>query len=180
MSREEWRPVVGFEGRYEVSSEGRVRSLNYRMRKGAVRILRPARNKDGYLNVHLYAQDGGKTYKVHRLVAQAFIPNPDSLPEVNHKNEEKSDNRVENLEWCSRDDNMHYGTISKRIVERQSKPVLARDPLSGRVVARFPSAEETKKHGFIPSEVSRCCRGARGRARHKGLEWEYAVGGDAR
>jgi len=69
------------------------------MKPGRVQVLKPAKNSDGYLNVHLYAGDGGKSIKVHRIVAAAFIPNPDNLPEINHKNEKKDDNRVENLEW---------------------------------------------------------------------------------
>ena len=172
--KEIWRPVKGYEGRYEVSNLGRVRSLNYRMKPGRVQVLKPAKNSDGYLNVHLYAGDGGKSIKVHRIVAAAFIPNPDNLPEINHKNEKKDDNRVENLEWCSRDENMRYGTISERIIKKQSRSVVALDPVTHRVVYRFGSAEMTRSFGFTPSEVSRCCRKARGRKTHKGLLWAYA------
>ncbi|MBQ9347067.1 MAG: NUMOD4 motif-containing HNH endonuclease [Oscillibacter sp.] len=175
METEEWRAVKGFENRYEVSSLGRVRSLNYRMRKGCIRVLKPAMNSDGYLNVHLYALDGGGTYKIHRLVAEAFLPNPGGLPEVNHKNENKSDNRVMNLEWCDRDYNIHYGTISKRIVAKQSKAVMAVDPETGCVVYTFPSAEAAKVKGFVPSEISRCCRRVNNRKFHSGLLWMYAI-----
>lgn len=174
MKNEVWRPVVGYEGRYEVSDFGRVRSLNYRMRQGRVHLLRPAKNPDGYLNVHLHALDGGKSLKVHRLVAQAFLQNPEHLPEVNHRNEIKDDNRAVNLEWCARDENMRYGTISKRISEMQSKPVVAIDLSTGTAAYRFSSAEASRNGGFTPSEVSRCCRGARNRKTHGGYRWEYA------
>lgn len=117
---EEWKPVVGYEGLYEVSSLGRVRSLDryvknnysYWLRKG--KVLSPEKNKDGYLLVSLCCN--GKRYlrTVHRLVAEAFIPNPDNLPEVNHINEDKSNNRVENLEWCTRKYNINFGTARIR------------------------------------------------------------------
>ena len=181
MSYEIWKPVIGFVGLYEVSVLGRVSCLNYRMKKGVKHILRPAPNSDGYLNVHLYAHDGGASYKVHRLVAEAFLPNPMKLPEVNHKNEVKSDNRVENLEWCAREYNMQYGTIADRNRARQQKRIIAKDPLTGKIVLRLPSIEASRKLGFDPTQVSRCCTGARGTKMHKNLAWSFdRKGGDVR
>lgn len=124
---EEWRPIEGYEGLYEVSNTGRVRSLdmyvkigygNYRLHKGKV-ISLLKKGEYGYIQVNLCYN--GKLYKkyVHRLVAQAFIPNPDNLPEVNHKDEDKTNNSVENLEWCDRKYNMNFGTV--RIRERDTK-----------------------------------------------------------
>lgn len=117
MTEEEWRPIKGYEGLYEVSSFGRVRSLDryvktgygsYRLHKG--KVLSPGKDKDGYLSVHLFCN--GKVHKrlVHRLVAQAFIPNPDNLPMINHKDEDKTNNSVDNLEWCTAKYNTNYGT----------------------------------------------------------------------
>ena len=122
MIEEIWKPVIGYEGLYEVSSYGRVRSLDryvkgkgesYWLRKG--KVLSPEKNKDGYLLVSLCCN--GKRYlrTVHRLIAQAFIPNPDNLPEVNHLDEDKTNNRVDNLEWCDRSYNNNYGNRMDKV-----------------------------------------------------------------
>ena len=119
---EEWRPVVGYEGLYEVSNTGRVRSVDryvktcygsYRLHKG--KVLSPGIRPDGYLVVSLQY----RMFRVHRIVAEAFLPNPDNLPQVNHKDEDKSNNRVDNLEWCDSKYNNNYGTA--RIRERDTK-----------------------------------------------------------
>ena len=121
---EEWRPIEGYEGLYEVSSYGRVRSLDkyvksgygsYRLRKG--KILSPGIRPDGYLVVSLQY----KMFRVHRLVAQAFILNPDNLSQVNHKDENKANNRVDNLEWCDSKYNNNYGTARIRAKETAIK-----------------------------------------------------------
>jgi hypothetical protein len=178
MKYEIWKPVVGLENRYEVSNYGQVRSLNYRMKKGVSCILRPAKNSDGYKNVHLYARDGGKTYKIHRLVAEAFLLNPHGFTEVNHKNEDKADNRVENLEWCERNYNMRYGTIADRNRARQNRRIIATDPNTGAVVHQLPSMAAAASIGYDPTSISRCCRKARGTEIHKGLRWSFE-GGEA-
>lgn len=118
--REEWRPVVGYEGYYEVSNMGRVRSITidavYRRngleytRKRRGRILKQQNASNGYLQVHLSKDGEHKIYRVRRIVANAFIDNPDNLPEVNHKDENKKNNRVANLEWCTHSYNNSYGS----------------------------------------------------------------------
>ena len=100
-----WKPVCGFEDKYEVSNLGRVRSLNFRNKKNDIKLLTPLDNGKGYLQVRL----SRKWHKVHRLVAKAFIPNPNNYDEINHKDENKSNNKVDNLEWCSRKYNVNYG-----------------------------------------------------------------------
>lgn len=121
---EEWRPVIGYEGLYEVSSYGRVRSVDryvktcygsYRLHKG--KVLSPGIRPDGYLVVSLQY----KMFRVHRIVAEAFLPNPDNLPQVNHKDEDKSNNRVDNLEWCDSKYNNNYGTARIRAKETAIK-----------------------------------------------------------
>jgi hypothetical protein len=121
---EVWKDVVGFEGKYEVSNLGRIRSLPhetlivrnfgtpyYLPKLG--RIINPQPRRHGYLSVWLYGNGGnngrtGKQYSVHRIVAEAFCPNPNGCEEVNHINEDKSDNRACNLEWCTQLDNVAY------------------------------------------------------------------------
>ena len=108
---EEWRPIDDYEGLYEVSSLGRVRSI----RKGI--ILKPEVVRGGYLQVGLHKKGKVKGFKVHRLVAQAFIPNPEGLPEINHIDEDKTNNLVDNIEYCDSKYNCNYGTRNERIVQ---------------------------------------------------------------
>ena len=115
---EEWRSVPGYEGLYEVSNTGRVRSLDKydsmnRFLRG--RILRLFTDGLGYLRAQLYSNSKRKSFLVHRLVAQAFIPNPDNLPQVNHRDENPSNDNVDNLEWCDGKYNVNYGTRIDRI-----------------------------------------------------------------
>lgn len=110
-----WKDIPGFEGIYQVSNTGQIRSLNYRGNAGKTKILKQHTDKDGYKRVNLYKDSKGKTYKVHRLVAQAFIPNPNNLPEVNHKDENKTNNVVWNLEFCTREYNNNYGSHNEKV-----------------------------------------------------------------
>lgn len=122
---EVWKPIPGFEN-YEVSSEGRVRSIGrwentkhggMRFRKG--RILKQVDRGNGYQCVGIFNEEGHRLVNIHRLVAEVFLPNPDNLPQVNHKDECKSNNSVENLEWCSVEYNLTYGNHNKNIVTKQ-------------------------------------------------------------
>lgn len=115
---EEWRPIEGYEGLYEVSNTGQVRSLDKydsmnRFLRG--RILRLFTDGLGYLRAQLYSNSKRKSFLVHRLVAQAFIQNPDNLPQVNHRDENPSNDNVDNLEWCDGKYNVNYGTRIDRI-----------------------------------------------------------------
>ena len=113
IEKEEFRDIPGYEGLYEVSNLGRVR------RNG--RILKPLKHRDGYLKIDLNKQGIRKGVYIHRLVGLAFIPNPDNLPCINHKDEDKTNNTVKNLEWCTREYNNNYGTRNERISESQYK-----------------------------------------------------------
>ena len=104
MTKEIWKPCVGFEGLYEVSNLGNVRSLNYRNRIGFVHNLFLSASKQGYLTVHFKNRE----YKVHRLVATAFIPNPENKRCVNHLDGNKQNNNVTNLEWCTHSENTRH------------------------------------------------------------------------
>ena len=162
MKKEYWKPVVGYEGLYMVSNWGRVKSIKF----GKERILKPVTNSSGYLLVGLYKNNIEKKYSVHRLVAEAFIPNPYNLPQVNHRDENKLNNNVDNLEWCTNEYNINYGTRT----ERYSKPVL-QYTLDGEFVGEWPSARECGRNGFNQGSVSACCRGEL--KTHKGYIWKY-------
>ena len=114
-SKEIWKEIKGYEGRYQISSLGRVKSLNYN-KTGKEDILSPG-NIRGYLHVRLSKEGKSKPFQVHRLVALHFIPNPNNYPEVNHKDENKQNNTVDNLEWCDRKYNCNYGTRTQRSSE---------------------------------------------------------------
>ncbi len=115
LTDETWKPVPGFEQDYEVSNRGRICSH----RKGRTRILKPILEKwNGYFTVSLFDAKGKMhKVKVHRLVALAFIPNPHGYPCVNHKDEDKTNNHTDNLEWCSKAYNTTYGTSRQRARE---------------------------------------------------------------
>lgn len=109
---EEWRPIKGYEN-YMVSSKGKVKSLNYN-KTGKEKILKPANDGHGYLFVQLCKNGKVKKMKVHRLVANAFIPNPNNYPIINHRDETRCNNCVENLEWCTVAYNNSYGTRTEK------------------------------------------------------------------
>lgn len=113
--KEMWKDILGYEGLYQVSNLGDVRSLKY-AGGNKVKMLKQA-TVNGYKRVSLVKNGKGKNYLVHRLVAIAFIPNPDNLPIVNHKNEDKTNNNVNNLEWCTQEYNINYGTRNERASE---------------------------------------------------------------
>lgn len=108
-----WKDIEGYEGLYQVSNMGNVKSLNYK-RSGKERLLKPRKNKLGYMFVGLYKDNKPKNFRVHRLVAMTFLENPNNLSCVNHKDENPSNNHVDNLEFCTHEYNMNYGTIKER------------------------------------------------------------------
>ena len=112
---EEWKDIKGYEGLYKISNKGRVYNIKLK------RFMGHESNK--YMCVELGKDGKYKNYKVHRLVAQAFIPNPDNLPFINHKDENKLNNCVENLEWCTREYNVNYGTAIQRMKATKKRRV---------------------------------------------------------
>lgn len=149
---------------YLVKRDGSIYKLNWR-NTGKMRKIKQSKNKDGYL---LFNCNGKLVYS-HRFVAECFIPNPDDLPEVNHKNEIKSDNRVVNLEWCDCKYNSNYGSRNKRIGETNSK-VLKNNPKltkkvyqyrkDGTFVKEWASAHEIERVlGYAKQNISACCLG---------------------
>ena len=164
---EEWRPVVGYEGLYEVSNMGRVKSLNYK-RTGQEGILKGRKDGSGYLQVNLSKDGKCKSYKIHRLVATAFCENQMGYNEVNHINEDKSDNKAENLEWCSRSYNMNYGTRA----EKTYKPVFSVDKVSGLIMYWESIREAEKCIGISHQNICHCLKGRQKSA--GGFYWYYS------
>lgn len=142
------KDVVGYEGLYAVTSCGKVWS--YRRQK----FLKPGVNHKGYLFVNLCKNGKVKCSRVHRLVAEAYIPNQDNLPQVNHKDENKSNNCLQNLEWCDNKYNHNYGTIN----ERHKKPIL-QFTLDGEFVREWPSATDAGKE--LKGHICDCLKGRR-------------------
>ena len=174
---EVWRDIEGYEGYYQVSSEGRVKSLERKVTKRdgertvRERILKPAFNSCGYLIVNLCAGGKRKMLRVHRLVCQAFHENPDNKPQVNHINEIKTDNRASNLEWATARENSNFGTRTERMAKTKSKQVgqYTRD---GELVKIWPSIIEVQRQaGFNHGNISKVANG-----KHKqayGFIWKY-------
>ena len=168
--KEIWKDIEGYEGLYQVSNFGNVRSLNYNHR-GIVKNLRLAKNSRGYIVVELSVAGKGKMFLVHRLVAIAFLANQENLPEVNHKDEVKHNNRVDNLEWCTRIYNDAYGTGRVRQIAAISKPV--EQLKNGVVVKRWPSGSVAGRCGYSQTSINDCCNGKQ--RKHKGYEWRFAI-----
>lgn len=148
-TKETWKPVVGYEGLYEVSSKGKVRGLK------TGRILKPFYTK-GYAMVNLTSTSNDRTKKlVHRLVAQAFIPNLKNLSD-----EIKTNNNLDNLEWISHKDNLNYGTRNERAAKSISKPIQQLDMKTRLIIATYPSISiASKETGILISSLSKAARG---------------------
>lgn len=169
---EEWRDIKGYENEYRVSNMGRVMSLLGKK----PRILKPSKNKRGYLKVQLHCNNDKR---VHRLVAEAFIDNPNNYREVNHKDENPCNNRVDNLEWCTHKYNLNYGTCQQRARDKQKEtfPQLNRKDLSLPVICLntltiYPSIQEASRHfGIRTSLICRVCKGKQNHT--NGLKFMY-------
>ena len=177
-----FKDIKGYEGLYQISNFGNVKSLNYN-HTCKEKLLKQMLQNHGYFCVSLFKPL--KRFQIHRLVAEAFIPNPDNLPQVNHKDEDKANNHVGNLEWCTYKYNINYGSRNKRISESllnhpdKSKKVY-QYTLDGKFVKEWESIRECARNGFDRGDVYSCCRGGRFKnnkwvnvTQHKGYRWSY-------
>lgn len=186
IQSEEWRPICGYEGLYEVSSLGKVKSLKF----GKEKILKFGKNKKGYFRVGLSKDKKREFCSVHRLVANAFIPNPNNLPTVNHIDENKENNVVDNLEWMNMKQQVNHGTcIQRRVASTDYKAIAAKIDYKartakidykaisekqrnnpnkskrvyqyskdGELVAIWNSTQECGRQGYAQANVAACCR----------------------
>ena len=197
---EEWRDIKGYEGRYQISSEGRVKSLKRITRNNQIikeKIRKPKIDKDGYCCVKLWIDGISKEYFIHRLVAQAFIPNPYNKPCIDHINTNKTDNRAENLRWCTHKENTNNPIsrekylknryrveVERRIsiykptkeavakmAEKHKKPVgMYKD---GNLIKRFDSAADAERENkdYKYMSISAACNGRI--KTYRGYEWKF-------
>jgi hypothetical protein len=178
--QEEWRPVKGYEGVYEVSSLGRIKRVEgharFLSRNGKEsrrevreRIMSQSESKIGRISVMLSKENVRKRISVHRIVAEAFVKNDDPIhkTEINHKDENPRNNIPSNLEWCDRKYNMNYGTLPQRLNIKNRKPV---EGVGDSKTVRYEAIKWAKKDGYDPSGIYQSIKKGK---KYKGLRWRY-------
>lgn len=172
----EIKEISEFPG-YYINTKGEI----FSKMKGSIRILKTHINKFGYERVILYKNKKPFNFQVHRLVAEAFIPNINNLPIVNHKNENKIDNQVSNLEWCSHKYNINYGNRNKKVSEKMKvyktnqvgRKIKQIDTITGDIIKVWDSTREIERAlGYAHTNICAVCRGKR--KTRGGYKWEYA------
>lgn len=155
------KDITGYEHEYAITEDGKVWS--YKTKK----FLSPGKHRNGYLQVALWKNNKPKYYFIHRLVAEAFISNPNNLPQVNHKDEDKTNNNVLNLEWCDRKYNMNYGTMRERGSHNHGKQVMCIET----EVVYWCAAEAERQTGVWATHIGNACKDPKRTA--GGCHWKY-------
>lgn len=182
-----WKDIEGYEGLYQVSNLGRVKSMNY-WNRNKEQCLKLQSTKDGYYQVGLHKNHKKYHCRIHQLVAKAFLNNPLGYVEVNHKNEVKTDNRAVNLEWCSRKYNCNYGSHIKKLIEKSRKTRVGFDYKvycysidCTKLITIFETGVDAQNNGYGGhSSITAACRGKLnshcshgGTHVYKGFYWSY-------
>lgn len=178
LQQEIWKSVVGYEGLYEVSNFGRVKSLPRpklgpcgRIDLTRIKIMRLSRgSRSPYLKVTLKKEGRCKTLKVHRMVAAAYLPNPENKPLVNHKDSDPSFNHVDNLEWCTQQENIDHCWKYNRGNGR-TKPIKQLSK-SGELLKLWTSSSEANRNGYTRKNIIKCCNGLQDL--YRGCAWQFA------
>ena len=157
------KDIIGYEGKYAITEGGNVWSYQSK------RFLATSTHRNGYLKVSLWKDNKQKTFFIHRLVAEAFIPNPNNLPQVNHKDEDKTNNNVWNLEWCDRRYNMNYGTARERMAHKFGKEVRCVE--TG--ITYWSSKEAERQTGIWATHIREACKNPKRTA--GGYHWEDII-----
>ena len=169
FKNEIWKDIENYEGLYQVSNLGRIKSLHKRHHQEEHIIIQKI--KRGYYQVGLTKNGKRKWHQVHRLIAQAFIPNPNNFPQVNHKDENKLNNSIENLEFCTASYNNTYGTRIQRVAEKTSKKIIQYD-LNNNFIKEYKSITEAGKENNLDiSSIVKCCKGKY--KTYKNFIWKY-------
>lgn len=155
------KDIIGYENRYAVTEDGRVYSYKHQ------KFLKPYKQPNGYLVVHFYKDGKNHLFLVHRLVAQAYIANPNNWPQVNHIDEDKTNNSVENLEWVSVNLNINHGTRNNTVAKKRSRPILCSE-----LNKTFENAKQAATElGISRCNICSCLTGKRKTA--AGYHWKY-------
>lgn len=168
-----WKDIEGYEGIYQVSNLGRVKSLKH-SKEG--KLLKGRVTGKGYLSVVLFRNSVRKSNSIHRLVAQAFIPNPENKPEVNHIDEDKTNNNIDNLDWSTPKENSNHGTRNDRIAETKSIPIIVININTGEVEEFYGISECARQLGLHKQNITSVLKGKRKQT--GGYTFKYLNEGD--
>lgn len=161
--KEEWKDVFGYEGIYQASTLGNIKNIKTN------KTLKPFKNTNGYYQVELWKNGKGKQIVVHKIIAKTFLSNPSNLPQINHKDENKTNNSIDNLEWCTAKYNSNYGTRNLKL----SSPVICIE-----LNKKYSSIKEASKELKIQqAHISGCCAKRKHYKTAGGYHWRYAKEG---
>lgn len=174
-----WVSIKDYENLYQVSNYGNIRSLDKKDSLGRFvkgKNMKPIVRKDGYLDITLHKDGKGKHFLLHRLIAETFIDNPNDYKEINHKDENKANNNINNLEWCSRSYNINYGignkSRRKTLLNKRGKEIIQYNK-NKEIIKIYPSLREAnRKTNINIGNICECCNGTRKTA--GGYIWQYA------
>lgn len=166
--KEKWKKIKNYED-YEISSYGNVKSL----KKESKKLLKPSKSSSGYLQIILCKNGKTKSYFIHKLVANTFIKNENNYKEINHIDENKLNNCVDNLEWCNRKYNMNYGSVKKRISNAKAIKV-AKINKNNEIIEIYNSIKEASlKNNALATNIVKCCKHKKYYKSCNGYKWEY-------